>query len=116
MLNWKTSGHGLGDGAAADVLSLQKRAYSVLQALLTAHKGSVAKFEPASPSPRLAVLGLISESLLSSHVSSRHLRFRCMESLLDGIAGDELSEAASLVLGEALICLKDANKKSRDGT
>lgn len=98
----------------SDALSLQKRAYSVLHTLLTSQKKYVEKFEPGA-APRLAILRLISESLLLSHVSSRHLRFRCMECLLEDASEEDLSEAASLVLGEVLICQKDANKKSRDG-
>eukprot|EP01035_Chromulina_nebulosa_P023847 gene23847-30941_t len=109
------SAHASGSGdIGSDALSLQKRAYSVLHTLLTSQKQYVNKFEPGA-APRLAILRLISESLLLSHVSSRHLRFRCMECLLEDASAEDLTEAASLVLGEVLICQKDANKKSRDG-
>lgn len=71
--------------------------------------------EPESAVPYLTLLTLISESLLTSHVSSRHLRFKCIEMILSQLPKEQVSEAISTVLGEVLICLKDANKKSRDG-
>jgi hypothetical protein len=111
---WHHQASGSGD-MGGDALSLQKRAYSVLHTLLSTQKKFVHKFEPGA-APRLAILQLISESLLLSHVSSRHLRFRCIECLLEDASEEDLSEAARLVLGEVLICQKDANKKSRDGT
>ena len=87
----------------------------MLHSLLIHHHSFIHKFEPNSASPKIAILTLISESLLSSHVSSRHIRFHCMECLLKDMPHVELVEATSLVLGEVLICQKDANKKSRDG-
>ena len=42
------------------------------------------------------------------------MRLRCMETILVHMTDEELSQATGSVLGEVLICQKDANKKTRD--
>lgn len=93
-------------------LSLQKRAYGVLHALLINHSELIySKMEP-----RINILHAISESLLSCHVSARASRFRCLEIMLADLEDvAELKQVCDMILGEILICQKDSNKKSRDG-
>eukprot|EP01041_Mallomonas_annulata_P002047 gene2047-3978_t len=90
-------------------LSLQKRAYLVLDALLQQHANIMNENEA-----RIQMFSVISESLLLSHVSARHMRLRCMETLMEDMSEEELNQVCTSVLGEVLICQKDANKKSRD--
>eukprot|EP00607_Mallomonas_marina_P010768 CAMPEP_0182422768 /NCGR_PEP_ID=MMETSP1167-20130531/8548_1 /TAXON_ID=2988 /ORGANISM="Mallomonas Sp, Strain CCMP3275" /LENGTH=135 /DNA_ID=CAMNT_0024601105 /DNA_START=22 /DNA_END=426 /DNA_ORIENTATION=- len=90
-------------------LSLQKRAYLVLEAMLQQHSEILHESET-----RLSILSVMSDSLLLSHVSARHMRLRCIEVLLKEMNEDEVNQACSTVLGEVLICQKDANKKTRD--
>jgi ribosomal RNA-processing protein 12 len=100
-------------------VSMQKRAYKVLHGLLLSHADCLFKLEP-----KLQILEQISESLLTCHVSARHIRLTCVGSLIEAIVKeeqmapsgtDQLSQACASVFCETLICLKDANKKSRDG-
>jgi ribosomal RNA-processing protein 12 len=90
-------------------LSLQKRAYHVLDTLLKIHSDVLHTTEPRSN-----ILAAISESLLSCHVSARSMRLRCIETLMGAMPNEEISAASSVILGEILICQKDANKKSRE--
>jgi ribosomal RNA-processing protein 12 len=100
-------------------VSMQKRAYKVLHGLLLSHSDCLFKLEP-----KHQILEQISDSLLTCHVSARHIRLFCVASLIEGIVAeerelpsgtDQLSQACASVFCETLICLKDANKKSRDG-
>lgn len=95
--------------AVNESVSMQKRAYSVLDALLRTHGDVLYPSES-----RLQILSLVSDSLLTCHVSARHMRLRCMEALMNGMSQEDLSSAVDAVLGEILICQKDANKKTRD--
>lgn len=95
--------------SASEDVSMQKRAYNVLQALLSSHVETLHKTES-----RLEILNIISNSLLICHVGARHIRLRCVETLISHMSTEELNSACSCVLGEVLICLKDANKKCRD--
>jgi len=61
------------------------------------------------------ILNLISDSLLTCNVSARHMRLRCILSLVKSLVEPtDLLKAAGTIIGEVLICQKDANKKSRD--
>eukprot|EP01038_Epipyxis_sp_PR26KG_P008350 gene8350-11296_t len=91
-------------------VALQKRAYSLLNSLLTTHSQQVSFIES-----RLNLLGIISESLLTCNVSSRNMRLKSIESILSQMNDVELKEATNLILGEVIICQKDSNKKTRDG-
>ena len=90
-------------------VSLQKRAYHVLDSLLKSHEALLTASET-----RLQILSLVAESLLTCQVSARSMRLRCMETLMAHMDEEELRQAAGAVLGEVLICQKDANKKTRD--
>lgn len=95
---------------ASDTSSVQKRAYNLLFSLLNTHRDIIFKLEDG-----MNIFRAISEALLTCHVSSRTVRFRCLESLLKGLTMIQLKEALNLISHEVLICLKDSNKKSRDG-
>lgn len=96
--------------SVSESLSLQKRAYNVLDSLLVHH--GLILFQTES---KLDILGAISDSLLTCNVSARHMRLKCMHSLVTVMTDDgELTTAAGSIIGEILICQKDANKKSRD--
>ena len=110
-------------------VGMQKRAYSVLSVLLSHHSAVLNTIET-----RLQILEMITSSLLTCHVSARYVRMNCIDSLLKGMhdslenmtedsesVSDEqvetqanLFQACQSIFGEVLICLKDANKKSRD--
>jgi ribosomal RNA-processing protein 12 len=91
-------------------VSMQKRAYAVLDSLLKSHGALLTNMES-----RLQILSVVSESLLVCNVSARTMRLRCMETLMEGMTDADFNEAARSILGEVLICQKDANKKSREG-
>lgn len=90
-------------------VSSQKRAYSVLDSLLQ-HCGE----HLHQSESRSDILGVVSDSILTCHVSARNMRLRCMEALLKDMSEEELGVASASILGEVLICQKDSNKKSRD--
>ena len=90
-------------------ISLQKRAYTVLEYLLLKRSSVISSIEQP-----LSLLSVINESLLVSHVSARNMRLRCILALLTSLEGNELIETSKMILGEILICQKDANKKSRE--
>ena len=60
----------------------QKRAYSILDAVLTIHNEVLYEKEPAA-----SILSVVCDSLMSCHVSARNMRLRCMESLVKSMAG-----------------------------
>jgi hypothetical protein len=95
---------------ASDASSVQKRAYSLLLALLSEHRAVVLAMEPP-----LQMLKAVSEALLTCHVSSRSMRLQCVCSLMTSMSDEDLTEALGVVYKEVLICQKDANKKTRDG-
>lgn len=89
----------------------QKRAYLVLDSLLKHHYQTVHAFEP-----RMAILSLLSQYLLTCSVNARHMRLRCMGTLISTFEEQaELQNAAGVILSEILLCLKDSNKKCRLG-
>lgn len=89
-------------------VSLQKRAYRVLHSLLEYHSEVLSTIES-----RISILAAISNSILNCHVSARHMRLTTMEALLKNMTDEEVAAAVPSILGEVLICQKDANKKSR---
>lgn len=90
--------------------SLQKRAYALLDSLLSSHGNVLFSNESKS-----AILSVVSDSLLICQVSARSMRLRCMETLISSMEDEEeISSASYNILGEVLICQKDANKKTRD--
>jgi len=88
---------------------MQKRGYLILDALLKNYAETVLQVDETS-----AIVRMVADSLYSCHVSSRHMRLRCIHTLIEGIAPEEREPAVRLVFGEVLICLKDNNKKCRD--
>lgn len=97
-------------------VSMQKRSYLVLRALLTDRPRDL--FEKESPRD---ILGMLSESFLLSHVSARSMRLECMELVIRAIdngqqageASATFTEVCHMILGEVLISQKDSNSKCR---
>nr|ADD95821.1 hypothetical protein [uncultured organism MedDCM-OCT-S08-C998] len=107
-------------------ISSQKRAYSILEVILRLHGAQLLILEAQED-----ILRVVSESLINAHVSARSMRLRCVEIILGSIchslvtAASEQDQtaayaavisAADASFGEALICLKDANQKTRDAS
>lgn len=106
-------------------ISSQKRAYAVLEAVLTLHGDRLFSMEP-----RESILAVVNESLMNAHVSARNMRLRSIETIVGSICCDlktaapqseqceayytQLVQAADATFGETLICQKDANQKTRD--
>ena len=89
--------------------SAQKRAYLVFDALLKYHGTVIETYEP-----KLQILSSITQYLLTCGVNARHMRLRCISTLLSSIDNDDdILRACDSMLSEILICLKDCNKKSR---
>ena len=106
-------------------ISSQKRAYSVLEAVLTLHAERLFAVES-----RQSILAVVNESLMNAHVSARNMRLRCIVTIVRSICTNvasanpgtpeheeaymRLIEAADATFGEVLICQKDANQKTRE--
>ena len=91
-------------------ISLQKRAYQVLESLIVSHCDLLFQCESS-----MSLLAAISDSILTCNVSARHMRLRCILSLISALNDThELTTAAQSIIREVLICQKDSNKKSRD--
>lgn len=89
--------------------STQKKAYLVLDALLKHHGSLIETHEP-----KLQILSSLSQYLLTCGVNARHMRLRCIGTLISTLDdGNELLNACDSIISEVLICLKDCNKKSR---
>ena len=78
-----------------------------------------------------SILRVVSESLINAHVSARSMRLRCIEIILERLcyslktesSEDDHSTAYAAIIraadasfGEALICLKDSNLKTREAS
>lgn len=111
--------------ALGETILLQKRAYGLLHAIIAHHAavlfqqlGLADEAEAA-----LSLLRFLNESLLAAQVSARNIRLRCIETLLRKVAAapgpaaarwETLRTAFRTMAGELLVCLRDANKKTRD--
>jgi len=106
-------------------ISLQKRAYRVLESLLKHHSeilfSTDISTEDTTDEPtvgddliQMQILDLITNSLLTCNVSARHMRLNCIQQLFVALSDNDAVVASDKILGEVLICQKDANKKSRD--
>jgi len=62
-------------------VSSQKRAYSILDAVLEIHGERLYEVESAT-----AILAVVCDSLMTCHVSARNMRLRCMERLIKNLA------------------------------
>lgn len=62
-------------------VSSQKRAYSILDAVLEIHGERLYEAEAAT-----AILAVVCDSLMTCHVSARNMRLRCMERLIKNLA------------------------------
>jgi len=94
----------------SESLGLQKRGYLVLEALLRDHPTTVVQTDPLDK-----IVEIVSNSLLTCHVSARNMRLRCIHALFTSLDDAQFNGAAPAIFGEVLLCIKDANKKCRDG-
>lgn len=94
-----------------DNVALQKRAYRVLGALC---QHQAAAF--LTPETLADMLPLLTESLLTCHVSARQMRLRVLTAVVQALDADDAGhwELLSGLVGEMLLCLKDANGKARE--
>jgi len=89
--------------------TFQKRCYRILHLVCEHHP----RF--TQETGRLEeLLTLLTQSLLTSHVSSRQMRLRCLCSLVATFETATQLEAIPNMLGEVILCTKDANAKARD--
>jgi ribosomal RNA-processing protein 12 len=92
-------------------VALQKRAYRVLGALC---QHQVAAFLTQDTLSDL--LPLLTDSLLTCHVSARQMRLRVLTAVIQALDPQDDAHWALLsgLVGEVLLCLKDANGKARE--
>lgn len=96
---------------------VQKKSYAVLSSLCQ-HYNS---FLLTPPERLVETVDLLVGSVAALHVSARGVRLRCLLNLSQGFDCTEGSEhalshrdAITNVMGEVLLCLKDANSKTRE--
>jgi ribosomal RNA-processing protein 12 len=89
----------------------QKRCYKILHLVCDHHPAFVKE-----PGRLSELLGLLTASLLTCHVSSRQMRLRCLERLVMTFDASEPAHMAAIpgLLGEVVLCTKDANAKARE--
>lgn len=110
---------------------VQKRAYKVLHELCEKHPSFV------TADTRLKELtALLTGTILTSQISARHMRLKCMNTIVDGLDSSPNSRIVSVdnplsshsnhshlvqselheVVPEVLLCLKDFNAKTREAS
>jgi hypothetical protein len=99
---------------------LTKRAYNLLYALIN-HHSKILFSQDNHHLTSLQLLTLLNHSLLSTQVSVRNQRLRCLlilltQHILPHESKETLLTCFQLMLGELLICLKDNNGKTRAQT
>jgi len=91
---------------------VQKRAYKVMAEICERHPAFV-----TAPERLEEMAELLVGSVATCHVSSRHMRLKCMTHVMRGIDSSDPRQTAVIpkVSGEVLLCLKDSNAKTREG-
>lgn len=92
-------------------IRVQKRAYKVLAEICERYHSFVCEVE------RLKELtSLLTHTIMTSQVSARHMRLKCMCAVVDGF-DDQCSEQLTELYkasAEIMLCLKDPNAKTRE--
>ncbi|KAL3791491.1 hypothetical protein HJC23_011522 [Cyclotella cryptica] len=90
---------------------VQKRAYKVLSEICERHTDFVTSSERLDE-----LIDLMVESIVTAQVSARHMRLKCMTSIVSGFASSNQAHMAVIpkIMGEVLLCLKDSNAKTRE--
>ena len=93
-------------------VALQKRAYRVLGALCEHHGDRFL----GQADTRKELVPVLTDSLLTCHVSARQMRLRVLGALVKTLDGNDPAQWDMLagLVGEVLLCLKDANGKARE--
>ena len=93
-------------------VALQKRAYRVLGALCEHHGDRFL----GQADTREDLVPVLTDSLLTCHVSARQMRLRVLGALVKRLDGNDPKQWDMLagLVGEVLLCLKDANGKARE--
>ena len=93
-------------------VALQKRAYRVLGALCEHHGDRFL----GQADTREDLVPVLTDSLLTCHVSARQMRLRVLGALVKTLDGNDPKQWDMLagLVGEVLLCLKDANGKARE--
>jgi len=89
----------------------QKQAYKTLSDICSHYTTHVLRSHTED------IVKLLTESLMSCHVSARNMRLKCLLSLVSSKHRSEDAEKTELpesLLGEVLLCLKDGNGKARE--
>ncbi|KAM3578045.1 hypothetical protein VYU27_000145 [Nannochloropsis oceanica] len=93
-------------------VALQKRAYRVLGALCEHHGDRFL----GQADTREELVPVLTDSLLTCHVSARQMRLRVLGAVVKTLDGNDPAQWDMLagLVGEVLLCLKDANGKARE--
>jgi len=93
-----------------DNAQFQKRCYRILDLVCEHHPS----FALDSEERLTELLSLLTGSLLTCHVSSRQMRLRCLDRLVSCFDPPTAEAAVPSLVGEVILCTKDANAKCRD--
>lgn len=91
---------------------VQKMSYKVLAEICRCYHSVVAKGETLKE-----LIEFLTGTAITSHVSARSMRLKCIGSLVDGFGEGNLTDVdvVTKMTGEVLLCLKDSKAKTRDG-
>ncbi len=89
--------------------SVQKRAYRALLALFENHASAVLDTDQLDD-----VVSFLSDTLLTSHVSARNARLKCLDHAVRSFTTKEQADVIPGIIGEVILSLKDSNAKTRE--
>lgn len=92
---------------------VQKRGYKALAEMCECHHSFFMDIDRLRET-----LELLSSTIMSSQVAARYMRLRCMNALVDGFDDSHSQHLEELmkVIAEVLLCLKDANGRTREAS
>jgi len=91
---------------------VQKRAYKLLSEICCKYHSFVAQRERLKE-----VIELLSTTTVTSQVSARSMRLKCLTLVVEGFEGsppDVCQNVTTPLVGETLLCLKDSNARTRE--
>lgn len=91
---------------------VQKRAYKVMADMCENYRSVFI----GSPDRFNDMTEFMISSVMSLHVSARHMRLKCMKYLVEGFEAEDKTHMDIIpkMMGEVLLCLKDTNGKTRE--
>jgi len=92
---------------------VQKRAYKVMAMICEKYGEFVTSSERLEEMTELMIA-----SIMTCHVSSRHMRLKCMAHIVGNLdsSNEEHTHIIPKIMGEVLLCLKDSNGKTREAS